>query len=186
MTLDFFVSLGLSLLGLICFIVTFFRTGSIKKSIKEVLGLKLKINKATQLPLKDIVSQSFSEEKDCYILNSQTNELELLPTKKNIQELITSSMESCLERALEKFLPKEVIEDKLYNDYTQKVDDLSAIGEAIEVAEEYRERFGLSDNMSLSDIYSYVDKQAQSLKSKLDELNKSKEVSDNVEKKENS
>lgn len=177
------VDLLFPFLGVFSFVVTFFRTSNVKESInnfKEVLDLK----GYHDLSSGKVVSQTFSDTKPDYVLNPVTNELERKPIDKNIQEYIQSFLESSLERALEKFLPQNVTEsENTYADYTKSVEDLSLIGESMDIAEEYREKFNLPDNYSMADIYSFVDKQAQGLKSKLAEFNKSKEVEKNVEKK---
>lgn len=154
-------------LGALCFLVTFTRTGSLKKSVEnlsEVFEMKKKYKTVDTVKAKE---QSFSEEIKDYILDPATNELEEKPIPKNIQDYIQSFIECALERALQRFLPENVIEDNSISDYTQKVDDLSSIGEAMEIAENYRERYNLPDNYSLSDIYSFVDKQAKDIKEKL-------------------
>lgn len=150
----------------VCFIITFVRTGNIKKSIsnlKEVSELKYKTIDSDR---KGYV-QSFTPEVKDYILNPASGELEELPKPKNIDDYIQSHIETCLERCLERFLPKNVTEDDLTADYTDRVDDLASLGEAIEIAEGYREQFGLPDSASIADIYAAVDKSAKELKSKL-------------------
>lgn len=113
-------------------------------------------------------SQSFTEEVKDYILDPVSNELQELPIPKNIQQYIQSFVGSCLERTLERFLPSNVEESNdTYADYTERVEDLSRLGEAMELAEEYREVFHLPDNATMAQIFAAVDKNAQELKSKL-------------------
>lgn len=168
------VSLVLGLLGVITFVITFIRTGNIKKALKdfsEVFDLKFK----TVSSDRSIYSQSFSPEVKNYVLDSSTNELEELPIPKNIQDYIQSHIETCLERALDKLLPSQNIkEDDLIADYTHKRDDLAVLGEAIELAESYRSSMHLPDNMSIAQIFSEVDKSAQSIKGELAKLSVSK------------
>lgn len=171
-----FVECFFGVLAIVCFIITYVRTGNIKKSIsefKEVYDLKYK----TVNSERKKYNQSFTPEVKDYILNPASNELEELPKKKNVDDYIQSHIESCLERALERFLPKVNEEDDLTADYTERCDDLASLGEAIEMAESYREQFGLPDSASIADIYAAVDKSAKELKSKLsnDELKKNKD-----------
>lgn len=171
-----FVECFFSIIAIVCFIITYIRTGNIKKSIsdfREVYDMKYK----TVDSERKKYNQSFTPEVKDYLLNSVTNELEELPKKKNVDDYIQSHIESCLERALERFLPKVKYEDDLIADYTERCDDLASLGEAIEMAEYYREKFGLSDSASIADIYSAVDNSAKVLKTKLsnDNVKKNKD-----------
>lgn len=111
--------------------------------------------------------QSFSELKKDYMLNPVTNELEEKPLPVNIQDKIQSYIDCALERALERFMPKNVVESDDVADYTDKLADLASMADAFDVAEEYRERYGLSDKMSIAEIYDFVDKEAKSLREKI-------------------
>lgn len=168
---DLFNDLVILALSVVGFIVTIIRTGNVKKSIdsfKEVEELKKTVESRTY-------RQSFTPDEKDYILNPATNELEEKPIPKNVQDYINSHIETCLERVLERFLPQQHSEeDNTIADYTQRVDDLASIGEAMELAEEYRDKFGLPDNYTMSQIYEAVDKSAKSLKDKLSEANKPK------------
>lgn len=166
--------------GAIAFIVTFIRTGNIKKSLGEFMKY-FNFDKNTKQSTS--YSQKFSEYKDSYILNPSTNELEKLDTPKNIQAEIDSYLDCALERALEKFLPSDVVDDKNIADYTQRVDDLSVIGEAIDIAEDYRVKYNLPDSYTPAQIYDFISKQASDIKSKLSDSGKEKisEVKSDVE-----
>lgn len=165
---EYFLSLCFSLFGLIAFIITYFRTGSIKKSVKSFKECLMKyqtIDDKVELEKSGSYSQKFSPYVDDYVLNSETNCLEKLPNPVNIQEKIQSYLSCALEQALEKFLPNfNVQEDDSVAQYVERTDDLAVIGDAIERAEEYREHYNLPDNMSISEIYSYIDKQAKQIK----------------------
>lgn len=166
--IELFVSLIFGVLGLIIFIITFIRTGSIKKSFNnfcEVNDLKYK---TYSLHLKNgTKGQEFSEFVDDYVLNPDTNELEVLPNKKNIQAYIQSYLDTALDKALEKFMPNVVQEVDDVADYQNAVQDLSLLAEGIEQAELYREKFNLPDNYSVAQIYEYLDKYSKSLKEKM-------------------
>lgn len=122
------------------------------------------------------VSQEFSEYAKDYVLNPATNQLEELETLKNIQAKIDSYVDCALERALEKFLPKIVEEsDDVVDSYSDSVQDLASLGEAMETAEYYRTALNLPDSYGMAQIYEAVDKHAQLLKQKLSESQKKKE-----------
>lgn len=173
--------------AVVAFLVTLFTKRDVKKSIKvfkEILFMKNYIPKFKTIETRLTPSQSFSEEVKDYVLNEHTNELEESPVPKNIQDYINSHLDTALERALERFsVPNAIEADDYINDYTICVSDLSSLSEAMDVAEDYRERFNLPDSYSMSDIYSFVDKQAHELQAKLKGINK-KEVSENVKKEE--
>lgn len=177
---DFLVSHWLDVLYgvivLVFAIVTFVRTGSISKSVsilKEVEELKYR---TIDSPREDF-KQEFKETITDYILNTATNELEELPVPKNVQAKIQSFLETSLESALERFLPKaksyeeycsglnSIPSEVVEAEYSSTVDDLANLGAAMEIAEQYREDFKLPDTASMADIYAYVDKRAQEIKS---------------------
>ncbi|WGL31479.1 hypothetical protein [Dipodfec virus UOA04_Rod_1098] len=163
---DLVISILTIVIAIVGAVITFVRTGSVKKSIKnfeEVFDLKYKTSESK----REKYAQSFTPYVDDYMYNSVTGDIEKLPTQKNVDDYIQSHIETCLERALEKFLPKQVEEDDYVADYTQQVDDLAALGEAMELAEMYREKFNLPDNYSVAQIYGEVDKSAKALKDKL-------------------
>lgn len=153
-------------------LITFIRTGSIKKSINNFLEVDKMKYKTFDSNKKEDYSQTFSEKVPDYILNQSTNTLERLPEDKDIQAYIQSFLDSALERALEKYMPVNVQEDDTIMDYSQKVEDLSMLADSMDLAEEYREKYHLPDTYTMSDIYSFVDKQAQDIKKVLVSKNK--------------
>lgn len=111
-------------------------------------------------------SQSFDNLVPIYRLNKATNELEKTDDFIDIQEQINSFKEQALESMFERFMPK--IEDGMA-DYSNLKGDLDMLTESFAVAEEYREKFGLSDSASIQDIFKYVDNYSKELKKKLEE-----------------
>lgn len=158
-------------------IVNFFRTGRLSKSAKQFICSEVnELKKDTSN-----YSQSFSEEITDYILNPVTNELEVSPVPKNIQKYIDSYIDVALDRVLERFLPEQVIEDKDdVADYTQMQEDLAYMGDVFELAEDYRDKFGLDNNMSVQDIFRYVGTKSNELGEKLKNIGK-KEIVENEE-----
>lgn len=170
-------------------IVTFVRTGSIAKSTKLFKELFMKYDTIDSKKKTKFKGQEFTEYIVDYILDNQTNELSPLPNKKNIQAEIQSHLECALERALEKFLPNVVSETSdPAEEYQHSSADLAVLGESMELAEYYREKLGLSDNASVSDIYAALDKHSVALKSKINDvtskLKSKKEETNTNEKKE--
>lgn len=165
-------------LGLFSFVFSFVRTHNLKSSIsnfKEVSELKYDTVEK-KLKNKDSYSQEFSEFVPDYILNPSTNELERLAVDKNIQKQIQSFIDVALNNALERLLPQvpEVKSDTV-NNYSEKVQDLASFADVIDLAESYRDKYNLPDSYTISDIYSFVDKEAKLLKEKISSFNKPKD-----------
>ena len=149
------------------------------KQFKEENNL-IKYQTAEQKMAEKREGQKFSNTVTDYILDPVTNELEVSPVPKDVQAYIESYIDVALDRALERFLPKNVIaDDNNVADYTQHSQDLSVMGEAFDLAEEYRAIYNLGDKMSVSEIYDYVSKEADKMKENLLKYNQKMEVNDN-------
>lgn len=160
-------------LSLVSAIVVYFRTRSLGKSSKKFIE-EIEMFKSVYKQQEE-KSQSFTEEIKDYVLNPQTNELEEVELPKNVQTAIQSYIDSALERALERYLyDQDSAEEDPEEMYVQAVRDLSVLGEAMESAEYYRERYGLDGFASLADIYAKVDEEAQSCKKKINQIEEKK------------
>lgn len=124
-----------------------------------------------------VVKQSFDKLIPQYSLNTRTNELVETPDKLDIQELINSNLESCLERVLMRLMPQQVDDGSvaLLDDLE---DDLDVMNEAFTAAEEWREKLGLSETLDTAAVFGELEKYSNTLKA---QLNKNKEVKPNVE-----
>lgn len=115
------------------------------------------------------VSQEFDEYADDYKYIEATGEIVKSPERVNIQEKIDSYRSTALDVLLDKYLGNDDIDagDTGYvdHDYGRLYNDLADLGECIEIANDYRDRYGLDDNMSVVDVYKFV-------QGKLDTLNK--------------
>lgn len=171
------------IVGFLCFLVTWCRTGSLNKAIKRLKEYEemIKYQTAEKASAAKRVGQKFSNTVTDYILDPVTNELHESPIPKDVQAYIDSHLDVALDRALERFLPKNVIDSDDTVDYTQTSQDLSVMGEAFEVAEDYRERFKLPAEMSVADIYKFVGEQADKMKTDLLKYNEKGEVKKDVE-----
>lgn len=166
------VSLFLLIIAFIVSIVNFFRTGRLNTSAKKFI--KETIEEMPRDLKRPVHSQSFTEERDDYILNSVTNMLEKSPVKVNVQKKIQSYVVTCLENVLNALQHPEEFEDgdnvtvedsvATRNDM---LEDLSYAGQLFDIAEEYRERFGLSADMSVQDVFNYVQTQADEMGERL-------------------
>ena len=166
------VSLFLLIIAFIVSIVNFFRTGRLNTSAKQFI--KETIEEMPRDLKRPVHSQSFTEERDDYILNSVTNMLEKSPVKVNVQKKIQSYVVTCLENVLNALQHPEEFEDgdnvTLQDSVASRNDmleDLSYAGEMFDIAEEYRERFNLSPDMSVQDIFKFVQTQADEMGERL-------------------
>ena len=120
--------------------------------------------------------QEFSEVRDTYVLNKVTIVLEISPLKENVQEKIQSYASSCLANVLEILLNPDnynepenvkVVDDvALHNDVEE---DLAYMGDVFELAEGYREKFGLPDTLSVEQVFAKVGEYSKQLEDKIKE-----------------
>ena len=166
------VSLLLLIIAFVVNIVNFFRTGRLNNSAKKYI--KETLEEMPRDLKRPVHSQSFTEERDDYVLNTVTNMLEKSPVPVNVQKQIQSYIGTCLENVLNALLHPEEFEDgdnvTLQDSVASRNDmleDLSYAGEMFDIAEEYRERFNLSPDMSVQDIFKYVQTQADEMGERL-------------------
>lgn len=147
------------------------------KSYKEVLE-DMKTGKVFEQDFKE------ARYKTQYHYNASKNELEELPTKIDIQAEIQSHIDTCLERVLERFLPPvgdTVDEVAVSKSNLSKLDEMLSLTEK---ANHYRDQFGLSDSLSISEVFAEVQKKANQMKDELSLALSNLEAQEN-EKKEN-
>lgn len=162
--------IGGSILG----IINFCRTGRLNTSAKNFIKGEFETMANKKITVRPVFGQSFETTRKDYVLNSVTNELEESPIPFDIQKYIQSHASTCLKCALDAFLNPDIIAD---GDNVTLVDsvgarndmleDLSYASEMFDMAETYRDKFGLSDDMSVSDIFAYVQKQADEMGERL-------------------
>lgn len=123
----------------------------------------------TELTDDDLaVSQVFDEYADDYKYIEATGEIVKSPERVNIQDKIDSYRSTALDVLLDKYLGNDdgFTGDPGYvdHDYGRLYNDLADLGQCIEIANDYRDRYGLDDGMSVADVYKFV-------QGKLDDLN---------------
>lgn len=163
----YLVALVLSVLNAI---ITFVRTGTLKKEYKNMLYRSPDYKKT------DEQKQSFSNLKTEYVLNERIGELEEKTEKTDLQSLINSSIDTALDRVLQRLQPQGYdLECDLESQDDSMQDDLMDYAYLLDLAEDYREKFGLSLSASTADIFSRVQEESNSIKQRLDNLRKSRE-----------
>ena len=106
-----------------------------------------------------------------YKLNKHTDELEEQPDKLDVQKLINSNKECALDKMLDKLMPyDETGADNLQGRIDDTYDDLDVLSEAMDTAEDYRDKLGLTPETSLMDVYRAVDKYRLELREELNKL----------------
>ncbi len=119
--------------------------------------------------------------KRVYRLNKTTNELELTDELVDIQELSNSCRDYCLSAVLERFLPGTE-DDNAEIAMISLEDDLDVMSTAVNLANEYKEKYKLDPSFSVSQVFDEVNKRALKFKSELQEKQlKLKEVKDNAQ-----
>lgn len=161
-------------------IVNWLRTGSVKSLLNKFFkGVSLMDIRKPDYRAEsgtDALSQEFSNLKTEYKLNERTNELVELPDKTDLSQQIQSVNVSTLDMLLEKFGVSNFsdvlksVEPTVKGDYANVSDDLDDIAQAMDIAEEYREKFDLPLEMSIKDIYSHMSIYQKQLGDKLDNI----------------
>lgn len=113
--------------------------------------------------------QSFSKTKPEYSYDPATKEIE--PTGKtiDIQSQIDSYLETRLESILEKFMnPQPVQTQDCVASKEEMYDDIDHLAQLLDDAEEMREKYNLSDDLSAYDIYKHIQGLAVNYADKVD------------------
>lgn len=170
----------------VLFLITWIRTGSIKKSINKVEeSMKFKttngvVDSESNVPVK----QSFTPYRADYVLDPSTNEIVRLPEDKNVQVVIQSYHSSALDRLLERFITAEAPEDSresVVQSYETTKLDLNAMAEAMSLAEEYRDQLGLDPSASIDDVYKAMENQSKLLQQRISDFNLQKKEDESHE-----
>ena len=167
-------------------LVLFFRTKDVKyiKGVYDMIYRKPDYRESEPVSAQDFTGSQF---KPVYRLNKQTGILELTDEVIDVQALIDSCRDVCLQACLERFMPdQQSDQDIIQGQFDQYSDDLDHMTDLLETAEQYRDEFGLSSSATMEDIFAEVAKRRESVRATLDNLRKKNnlEVPNNGEKKE--
>ena len=145
---------------------------TVKKILYRTEGVALESS-------ENLAGQSFQEEKPTYRLNKASGELEKDGTI-NVQELINSAVSVALERMLDKFLPQSGEIDEKTVELNSMNDDLDYLVEAFNKAEDYREKFNLSENLSIQDIYHVVSNKSNELAKEINDFAEKQKLANEI------
>lgn len=105
------------------------------------------------------IGQTFDEYADDYKYVEATGEIVKSPERVNIQDKIDSYRSTALDVLLDKYLGNDDGSTDggfVDHDFGRLYNDLADLGQCIEIANDYRDRYDLDDNMSIVDVYKFV------------------------------
>lgn len=141
-----YVAMALSaLIGIINMVYT----RSTGKSIDKELTIMSKTFAPDRRTTK--YRQTFSPLIKTYRLDKTTNELVENPDPIDVDKLVESMRDSCLDRLLERFMPVDVT-DKVKSDLHDTELDLSDIGNAMDIVHDWRDRLNLDEDTPFDSV----------------------------------
>lgn len=173
-------------------VINFFRTGSIKKLFSDLDTIAKESEEMARYRLPSYreedgtrATQTFDNKKKTYIYVKSSNSLEESPELVDLQEVMNSYLSDSLDAIIKKYSEQlayvpPVADNTVdyvgqYNDVRNALDYMT---EAIEQAEDLRDQFGLSDDMSIDQIYKYALLKSEELKDKITQVQQPVESKD--------
>ncbi len=130
--------------------------------------------------------QTYDKIVPVYRLNKVTGELVKTDEVIDINEVVQSCKDQTLDYILDKFLPEQLNQLPISEQVISSLDDdLDTLRDLGNIADEYRERFNLSDSMSISDIYNYVNNERKKVFDMLQAKQKQVDIENRVKNGEN-
>lgn len=165
------------LINLVLNIIQFFKTGRISSRTKSILESEnMKYRLPNYRETENSPSQTFDIEVPQYRLNKSSNELEELPDKLDIQQLVDSSASSSLDNMLSSLEPVLSDEDKIIDLHNDQLDDLDRFREADDYRLEVCERYGLSPYTSFKKVLEYLQTQEAETRGQISVLQQQKNI----------
>lgn len=154
-----------------------FNTHSLKGVILKYL------NEHSSKMLEKQSGQTFDNIVPVYRLNKVTGELVKTDEVIDIDQVVQSCKDQTLDYILDKYLPEQLNNIPISEQVISSLDDdLDTLRDLGNIADEYRERFHLSDSMSISDIYNYVNNERKKAFDAFNAQKVKKENSDETQK----
>lgn len=115
----------------------------------------------------NIKGQIFSRFKNDYRFNKKTKEIELLDTKTDVQAIIDSHAEDCLNSILNRLMPTTVNQPEVVKEHKRTIDVLDELAVVTEKAEKYKKEYNMPAETKIEDIYAALLKISEDMKTKL-------------------
>lgn len=142
-----------------------------KIKLKEIINL-IKYRTENYLDSEPRKAQTFENLKPIKRLNKSTGQLEETGEFIDVDELVKSSLSTTLDRILEKFLPVQNAGDELVAERNALADDIDVLQDSFTLAEEYKQRYSLDDNMSTHDVFKKLNEMYSEMSAKIAESQK--------------
>lgn len=165
---EFFLKILITIISIGCAVLVYRKTKNLDltfNTFKECMSMTKKTGNYTQ----DFTGSNIKDE---YKYNKTTGEIEPTGGKIDIQELISSCMETTLEAVLNRFMPVQTDEQIAVAEHTRMTDKLDEMAKLIETANEYKTAYNLDPAMSVQDVYKVIENEANKLKVAIDNYGK--------------
>lgn len=127
--------------------------------------------------------QKFDTFKPVYRLNKTSGELELTDEVVDINELVNSYKDVVIDEILQRFMPEPTVEENLLVERDYQRDKLDFLRESFEAAEELREKYNLSADLTPQQIFAEVQTRNEALTERLQKVEALKKVREQVNEK---
>lgn len=114
-----------------------------------------------------VKGQVFDKLIKVYRLNKVTGKLEETEETIDIQEMVNSSLSTCMTEVLSKFFPENIPQDESIIQVGEMQDDLDFLQETFQIAEKYRDALNLGADVSVQEIFACVQKEKTALENSL-------------------
>lgn len=176
-----YIEIGSNILFVVLSILLFFKTKNIGYLTEVIRKMN---NDQKNVTVAQTKGQNFSNLKQVYRLNKVSNVLEPTDDYVDIQELVNSSLETALDRVLDRLMPQATTEDIILDNIDIMEDKLDSMASLINKANEYRQNNGLSDELSIEQVYQKMQEDSQKLQKQLsdyqDQMKKKQEIKTEV------
>lgn len=165
----------ISAIGLVTAIIIFFVNLANGKSFKssfaqlkeDIESMKYRTADYQQQKNGTAPGQSFTPYRKDYFYDRSTGELVEKELPVNVQDQIDSYKDVALKTVLNRLLPPGDEDDSAADDYYRLSRDLDTMLEAHDVAEEFKERYGLDEDLDMYEVFDIMEERAKSMRADL-------------------
>lgn len=159
-------------------ILLFLKTRDIKY-LKGVVDMIPRRNVHYQ-DTEKVSGQTFENFKPVYRLNKITGELEDTGEVIDISEAVNSYKDLVLDEIFKRFLPTEDDQSGLVYEQSELVDKLDVMRQSFELADQYKERYKLPEDLSPAQVFEEMKKRSEALSKRLSEVETLKKLKEEV------